>query len=164
MINLEYKIKDSLIEIIPVNNNPTIEFQITLNPEKNKTLQGIYKAGPLILTQCEAEGFREITPFLDRPDVLSLYEVEISANNQLFPVLLSNGNLVSDTLNNDIRTTKWEDPFPKPCYLFALAAGNLHKITDYYETTSKRKVLMEIYSEKEWLNQLSLPWTLSKPQ
>ena len=155
MINLEYKIKDSLIEIIPVNNNPTIEFLITLNPKKNKTLQGIYKAGPLILTQCEAEGFREITPFLDRPDVLSLYEVEISANNQLFPVLLSNGNLVSDTLDKNIRTMKWQDPFPKPCYLFALAAGNLHKITDYYETTSKRKVLIEIYSEKEWLNQLS---------
>ena len=132
MIDLEYKTEDSQIEIIPVNNNPTIEFLITLNPEKNKTLQGIYKAGPLILTQCEAEGFREITPFLDRPDVLSLYDVEISANNQLFPVLLSNGNLVSDTLDKNTRTTKWQDPFPKPCYLFALAAGNLHKITDYY--------------------------------
>lgn len=155
MIDLEYKTEDSQVEIIPVNNNPTIEFVITLNPEKNKTLQGIYKAGPLILTQCEAEGFREISPFLDRPDVLSIYDVEISANNQLFPVLLSNGNLVSDTLDKNIRTTKWQDPFPKPCYLFALAAGNLHKITDYYETTSKRKVLMEIYSEKEWLNQLS---------
>lgn len=154
-MSLDYKIEGFQIEIIPVIDNPTIEFQITLSPEKNKTLQGIYKAGPLILSQCEAEGFREITPFLDRPDVLSLYEVEISADNKVFPVLLSNGNLVSDTLNKGIRTTKWQDPFPKPCYLFALAVGNLHKITDYYETISKHKVLIEIYSEKESLDQLS---------
>jgi aminopeptidase N len=151
---LKYEIEGSQMEIISVAKNPILEFEITLFPSKNKALEGIYKAGNLILSQCEAEGFREISPFLDRPDVLSVYSVEIIADINFFPVLLSNGNLLSSSLKENTRIVKWEDPFPKPCYLFALAAGNLEKISDYYQTTSKRNILIEIYSEKESLEKL----------
>ncbi|MCB0349474.1 MAG: aminopeptidase N, partial [Bdellovibrionales bacterium] len=105
-----------------------------------------YSSNNKYFTQCEAEGFRKITYYQDRPDVLSKFTTTIIASG--YPVLLSNGNLVSETKKGDITTVTWEDPFPKPAYLFALVAGNFDKITDSFTTRSGRNILLEIYVDE----------------
>lgn len=114
-----------------------------INPEKNTSFSGLYKSNGNFCTQCEAQGFRKITYYLDRPDVLSVFTVSITANREKYPVLLSNGNLIKDSKTNII----WHDPAPKPCYLFALVAGNFKYIQDLYITKDKRKVDLRIYVE-----------------
>ena len=119
-----------------------------LDPLNNKTLEGLYKSGGIFCTQNEPQGFRKITYFLDRPDIMSRYTVKITADAKQYPVLLSNGNLKKRGRTADGRHwTLWEDPFPKPCYLFAIVAGNLGVIRDRFITRSKRRVNLRIYSE-----------------
>ena len=131
----------------------TLETTVLLHPAKNLALSGLYASGDhLLCTQCEAMGFRRITFHLDRPDILSVYTVRLEAEKSRFPILLSNGNLVQSGEvegSSPLRHwTLWEDPFPKPSYLFALVAGDLGFIKDTYTTMSGRTVTLGIYSDK----------------
>ena len=120
-----------------------------VNPDTNKALEGLYRSSGNFCTQCEAEGFRKITYYLDRPDVLSVFDVEIIADAAEYPVLLSNGNRVSEeSLDNGKHCVKWHDPHPKPSYLFALVAGDLAHIEDRFVTASGRDVLLQIYVQQ----------------
>lgn len=124
----------------------TIETEIA--PASNEALMGLYRSGGNYCTQCEAEGFRRITYFLDRPDILSVYTVRIEANRKEAPLLLSNGNPVEHgKLANGRHYAVWHDPFPKPSYLFALVAGDLGVVKDEFITASGRKVELGIYVE-----------------
>ncbi len=116
-------------------------------PEKNTALEGLYRSGGMYCTQCEAEGFRKITYYLDRPDVMSEFETVIIAQAGTFSTMLSNGNCVSDTVRDGNRIVHWHDPFKKPSYLFALVAGNLACLEDHFTTQSGRQVLLQIYTE-----------------
>lgn len=119
-----------------------------LRPQNNTQLSGLYRSNSLFCTQCEAEGFRRITYFYDRPDVLAKYTTRISANKEKYPVLLSNGNLVDKGETDDGRHwVVWQDPFKKPSYLFALVAGNLDCVSDEFITASKKSVDLRIYVE-----------------
>ncbi|MEM6812247.1 MAG: aminopeptidase N [Pseudomonadota bacterium] len=123
-----------------------LEIVTEIVPEENTALEGLYNSGGTYCTQCEAEGFRKITYFYDRPDVMSTYRVQVIANKQNCPVLLSNGNLVEDgELPADRHYTIWDDPAPKPCYLFALVAGDLVHIKDTFTTMSGNNVDLYIY-------------------
>ena len=130
----------------------TFDLEITnfLQPHKNTSLEGLYQSGNILCTQCEPQGFRKITPFPDRPDVMAQYSCTIIADRTQYPVLLSNGNPVkSGNLDNNRHFVKWEDPFKKPSYLFALVAGDIAHIEDQFITRSGRKVDLKIYSERE---------------
>jgi len=117
-------------------------------PEKNTTLMGLYVSNGNFFTQCEAEGFRKITYFLDRPDVMARYRVTLRAREAECPVLLSNGNLLNtEKLPNGWHSATWEDPFPKPSYLFALVAGKLECIEETITTSSGAKKLLQIWVE-----------------
>ncbi|MBT0587121.1 aminopeptidase N [Alteromonas oceanisediminis] len=121
----------------------------TINPARNTSLEGLYVSGGAFCTQCEAEGFRRITYCLDRPDVLSVFTVSISANETAYPALLSNGNMQhKESLENGLHKAVWADPFPKPCYLFALVAGDFDVLNDTYTTRSGRLVQLELYVDK----------------
>jgi len=126
-----------------------LEIVTIIDPESNKALQGLYRSRGIYCTQCEAQGFRRITYFLDRPDVLSVYRVRIEADSGDAPVLLSNGNPVErGTLDQGRRHyAVWQDPHPKPCYLFALVGGNLGSIASTFKTASGRAVDLRIYCE-----------------
>ena len=117
-------------------------------PEKNTSLMGLYVSNGNFFTQCEAEGFRKITYFLDRPDVMARYRVTLRAIEARYPVLLSNGNLLKqEKLPNGWHSATWEDPFPKPSYLFALVAGKLECIEETITTSSGAKKLLQIWVE-----------------
>jgi aminopeptidase N len=123
-----------------------LETEVTLRPETNTKLMGLYRSGGTWCTQCEPEGFRRITYYLDRPDVLAVFKVRMTAPVAVAPVLLANGNLVEKGPAGDgMHFAVWEDPFPKPAYLFALVAGDLGSITDSFTTMSGRKVALAIY-------------------
>jgi aminopeptidase N len=126
-----------------------LEIEIELDPSANTKLMGLYRSGSAYCTQCEAEGFRRITYFLDRPDILSVYTTRVQADRKEAPVLLSNGNPVEhgDIPNSSMHYAIWYDPFPKPCYLFALVGGDLGRIGDTFTTMSGRKVDLAIYVE-----------------
>ncbi|MBZ9610742.1 aminopeptidase N [Rheinheimera maricola] len=129
------------------------QFELTivtqLSPQSNTALEGLYLAGDTYCTQCEAEGFRRISYFLDRPDVLAEYYVTIIAPAQRYPFLLSNGNKLSEHVDSaGNRVVQWHDPFPKPSYLFALVAGDFAKLSDQYITQSGREVSLELFVEK----------------
>jgi aminopeptidase N len=120
-----------------------------INPHLNTSLEGLYFAADAYCTQCEAEGFRKITYFLDRPDVLATYEVTIRADKKAFPFLLSNGNKVdSGELDDGRHWVSWSDPFKKPCYLFALVAGDFDLLADSYTTLTGRTVALELFVDK----------------
>ncbi|MFK7861872.1 MAG: aminopeptidase N [Granulosicoccus sp.] len=120
-----------------------------INPEANTALEGLYRSSGNFCTQCEAEGFRKITYYLDRPDVLSVFDVSIEADESDYPVLLSNGNLGEQIRLDDGRhRISWHDPHPKPCYLFALVAGSLAVVEDQFVTASGRPVLLQIYVQE----------------
>ncbi len=122
-------------------------------PQDNTSLEGLYKSRTMFCTQCEAEGFRKITYYLDRPDVMSVFTVRLEADAERYPVLLSNGNLVdSGTAGNGRHWTSWNDPFPKPSYLFALVAGELEQVTDSFTTASGREVALHIFVEAKDLD------------
>ncbi|QTL93506.1 aminopeptidase N [Aeromonas jandaei] len=120
-----------------------------LDPAANTALEGLYKSGDAYCTQCEAEGFRRITYYLDRPDILARYSTRITADKAKYPFLLSNGNKVdSGDLGDGRHFVQWQDPFPKPSYLFALVAGDFDVERNYYVTKSGRKVALEIFVDK----------------
>ncbi|CAD7701001.1 unnamed protein product, partial [Ostreobium quekettii] len=125
-----------------------LEICVKIKPQDNTLLEGLYMTSGTFCSQCEAEGFRHITYFLDRPDVMSKYHVRIEACKEKYPVLLSNGNLVEmGDLADGRHFTVWDDPFPKPCYLFALVAGDLAKHEDSHTTKSGRKVNLRIFAQ-----------------
>jgi aminopeptidase N len=124
----------------------TLETEVEISPENNTALEGLYMSGGNYCTQCESEGFRKVTPFPDRPDVMTIFTVRVEADRKACPVLLSNGNLIEEgDLPDGRHFTVWNDPFPKPCYLFALVAGSLVHIRDSYTTNSGRIVDLRIY-------------------
>ncbi len=146
----QFQVDESQLTIIDVPEKFVLSTEVRIQPQNNTELEGLYKSSKLFCTQCESEGFRKITYFLDRPDVMSLYSTTISADPQLYPVMLSNGNpLDSGKLTDGRHWVKWEDPFPKPAYLFALVAGNLLHIEDSFRTSSGREVKLQIYVEAE---------------
>ena len=131
----------------------TLDVQAAIRPSANKALEGLYVSRGTFCTQCEAEGFRKITYFPDRPDVLARYTTTIIADAKRTPRLLSNGNLKSTRVLDDGRTeVVWEDPFPKPCYLFALVAGDLALVEDSFVTRSGRTVALHVYVEQRDLD------------
>jgi aminopeptidase N len=131
----------------PPSRTFVLETEVTLEPEKNIKLMGFYRSGGTWCTQCEPEGFRRITYYLDRPDVLAPFKVTMSADKKLAPVLLANGNLIdSGDLEDGTHFAVWEDPFPKPAYLFAMVAGDLGVIHDEFTTMSGRKVALGVYA------------------
>jgi len=122
-------------------------------PHRNKALSGLYLSNGIYCTQCEAEGFRRITYYLDRPDVLALFETTIEADASRFPVLLSNGNPTGgERFANGRHRATWRDPFRKPCYLFALVAGDLGLLEDRFTTRSGREVALRLYSEHDQID------------
>ncbi len=146
----DYKLTDTSLTLKKTPPVPfTLEIVTFVNPDANKALQGLYRTNNVYCTQCEAEGFRRITYFPDRPDVLTTYTVRIEANPDEAPVLLSNGNLLErGTLAGGNRHyAVWHDPFPKPSYLFALVGGDLSPIASTFRTMSGRKVDLAIYVE-----------------
>ena len=140
-------------EQLTINDVPgrpfTVEIETEIDPTANTKLMGLYRTGTAYCTQCEAEGFRRITYYLDRPDVLAVYMTRIEAAKADAPILLANGNLVeSGTVpGTDRHFAMWHDPFPKPSYLFAMVAGDLGVVTDTFTTMSGRKIDLRIYCE-----------------
>ena len=132
----------------------TLETVVRIDPDKNTRLSGMYRSADGYFTQCEAQGFRRITWFLDRPDVMSTYSVTLHADKAAFPVLLANGNPVAAGDEPGGRHwAKWADPFKKPAYLFALVAGKLDVLEDTFQSASGRTVQLAIYVEPGKLDQ-----------
>ncbi len=149
-----YTLTSHSLTIHDVPDKFDLEIENRINPRTNTKLEGLYLSGGNFCTQCEPEGFRRITYFLDRPDVLSDYTVTIRAPQKSCPVLLSNGNNVSSRMLPDGRhELTWHDPHPKPCYLFALVGGDLQHIEDHYTTVSGREVSLRIYAVERDLGQ-----------
>ncbi len=146
----EYTFSDGVLEICKVPEQVfTIEIETLINPSANTALEGLYLSSGNYCTQCEAEGFRRITCFPDRPDVMSVFTTTIVADKATCPVLLSNGNLIdSGTLEDGRHFATWNDPFKKPSYLFALVAGNLVSIDDEFTTVSGRNIELRIFVEE----------------
>jgi len=138
-----YELKENGLLLTNLPERFVLEIENRIHPEVNTSLSGLYQSSGNFCTQCEAEGFRQITYYLDRPDVLSVFTVRISANRDEYPVLLSNGNLVEESETHAL----WHDPAPKPCYLFALVAGKLDYLQDSYTTTEGREVDLRLYVE-----------------
>ncbi|HEB0978443.1 TPA: aminopeptidase N, partial [Yersinia enterocolitica] len=126
-----YQLQDNSLVIEQLPAHFTLTIVNDIHPATNSALEGLYLSGEALCTQCEAEGFRHITYYLDRPDVLARFTTRIVADKALYPYLLSNGNRVGQGVLDDGRHwVKWEDPFPKPCYLFALVAGDFDVLRD----------------------------------
>jgi aminopeptidase N len=151
----DYSYADDLLTI-PINaDEAVVTIEVEISPAANTQLMGLYESSAMLCTQCEAEGFRRITPFPDRPDVLSRYKVRMSADKARYPVLLSNGDPVgSGGLEGGRHWAEWHDPFPKPAYLFALVAGDLQADRDSFTTRSGREVSLGI-----WVREEDLPRT-----
>jgi aminopeptidase N len=146
----EYVLDDEYLILRNLPNTFRLQITTQIKPQKNTALEGLYKSSNMFCTQCEAEGFRRITYYLDRPDVMSIFEVSIVADKSKYPVLLSNGNLTS---SNDLpggrHQAVWYDPHKKPCYLFALVAGDLQHIEDSFVTMTGTDVTLRIYVEPQ---------------
>ncbi|AIB13645.1 aminopeptidase N (plasmid) [Azospirillum argentinense] len=144
----DYTVTPDHLTVHSVPETFTLETVVRIKPQENTALEGLYKSSGNFCTQCEAEGFRKITYFADRPDVMARYTTTITADKARYPVLLSNGNLMeSGDLPDGRHRAVWEDPFPKPCYLFALVAGTLVHQEDRFRTASGRDVTLRIYVE-----------------
>jgi aminopeptidase N len=162
----EFTVDERNLTIAGVPESFTLETVVRFDPWKNTALEGLYATKNGLVTQCEAEGFRRITYFIDRPDVMSTYSVTLCASAAGFPRLLANGNLAASGegvpagwfAGSGGRTApshwaRWEDPFPKPCYLFAMVAANLDLLEDAFTTRSGKKALLQIYVEPGKLDQ-----------
>lgn len=149
--NNEYSIDEEGITLFDVPDICEVFTRVQIHPEKNASLEGLYKSSSLFCTQCEAESFRRITFYPDRPDVSSVFTTTIEADKKKFPNLLSNGNLIAEEdLPDNRHQAIWYDPYRKPCYLFALVAGNLSALEDEFITCSGRKVRLTIYTEPKY--------------
>lgn len=149
----EYQVDAESLTIFTIPNQCELRVRTRIVPEENTALEGLYKSGSMYCTQCEAEGFRKITYYQDRPDVLSVFTTEVTADAEQYPVLLANGNCTADETKAGRRTVTWHDPHPKPSYLFALVAGDLSLLEDEFVTASGRKVTLHIYSEPHNIDQ-----------
>lgn len=146
----DYLCDDEQLVISTIPSSCEVEIQTRINPEENKALEGLYLSSAMFCTQCEAQGFRRITYFPDRPDVMSTYEVTIIGDKKKYPILLSNGNLIDKGEgDNGQHWATWQDPSLKPSYLFALVAGDLFCKEDSYTTMSGRDVLLQVFVEHE---------------
>lgn len=144
-----YRLEDGALILEQLPETFTLKIVNEIHPDKNTALEGLYKSGEALCTQCEAEGFRHITWYLDRPDVLARFTTTIVADKALYPYLLSNGNRVDAGQMEDGRHwMKWEDPFPKPCYLFAVVAGDFDVLRDSFRTRTGRDVALEIFVDR----------------
>lgn len=144
----EYSVSPDFLTIKSVPESFVLQCKTRIKPQENTSLDGLYKSRTMFCTQCEAEGFRKITYYLDRPDVMSVFTVHIEADAQRYPVLLSNGNKMDAApVDNGRHRVSWHDPFPKPAYLFALVAGELSHIEDQFQTCSGKDVALRIYVE-----------------
>ena len=144
----QYKIDDRSLTIDNVPDQFLLEIETEIDPVANTSLEGLYQSSGNYCTQCEAEGFRKFTYYLDRPDVMAEFTTTIEADKTKYPILLSNGNLIDKgELDNGRHWVRWHDPYKKPCYLFALVAGDLALTSGSYTTSSGREVALEIYTE-----------------
>ncbi|NVK25330.1 MAG: aminopeptidase N, partial [Gammaproteobacteria bacterium] len=151
----DYVLQDEQLVVKTELSTFELEIESLVDPLNNTALEGLYKSAGVYCTQCEAEGFRKITPYLDRPDVLSKFTVTIFTADPNNVHVLANGNLIDygslsegDGENEKVRWFKWQDPFPKPCYLFALVAGNFDLLEGSFTTKSGRNVALELYVDK----------------
>src|SRR5690606_15779466 len=149
----EYQLDEEHLSLL----NPPAEFvlqtQVEIKPQLNTSLEGLYKSRTMYCTQCEAEGFRRITYYLDRPDIMSEFTTTLVADKARFPVLLSNGNPIdSGDLDDGQHWQTWRDPFKKPAYLFAAVAGDLAVKNDHFVTRSGREVQIKIFVEEKDLD------------
>ncbi|MQT31760.1 aminopeptidase N [Pseudomonas helleri] len=146
----DYELTDSHLTLHPTTEQFVVDTSVKIHPESNTALEGLYKSGTMFCTQCEAEGFRKITYYLDRPDVMSTFTTTVVAEQHRYPILLSNGNPLASGPDEDGRHwATWEDPFKKPAYLFALVAGDLWCVEDTFTTMTNRTVALRIYVEPE---------------
>ena len=148
-----YELDDEGLRIAQVPERFVLESEVEIAPQENTALEGLYQSNAMYCTQCEAEGFRRITFYPDRPDVMATFKVTVIGDQQHEPILLANGNPIErGELEGGRHFVTWEDPHPKPCYLFALVAGNLHSVEDHFTTMSGRDVTLQIWVEKENLD------------
>jgi len=145
----DYSLRNGILRISNAPDHVVLEIETLIEPEKNTSLMGLYVSNGNFFTQCEAEGFRKITYFPDRPDVMAKYRVMLRANKQQYPVLLSNGNLIEEgDLGDGRHYALWEDPFKKPSYLFALVAGKLVCEEQHIRLKSGRDALLQVWVEE----------------
>ena len=146
----DYTCDEETLILSPVAETFEVEIKTQINPENNNALEGLYLSSGMFCTQCEAQGFRRITYFPDRPDVMSTFDVTIISDKEKYPILLSNGNLINKGEGeNGKHWVTWQDPSLKPSYLFALVAGDLFCKEDTFTTQSDRKILLQVYVEHE---------------
>ena len=146
----QYSIDGDVLSLPEMPESFRLKIQTRIEPQKNTALEGLYKSGGMFCTQCEAEGFRRITYYLDRPDVMSVFTTEVIADKKTYPVLLSNGNaIVEKEFDNGRHSVTWHDPHKKPCYLFALVAGDLKVKEGEFTTASGREVELKIFVEPQ---------------
>ncbi|MGM0702416.1 MAG: aminopeptidase N [Pseudomonadota bacterium] len=149
----EYAVDDHGLTVHRVPERFQLDTEVTIAPQENTALEGLYQSSGMYCTQCEAEGFRRITFYPDRSDVMATFSTTVIGDGEREPVLLSNGNPVErGTLPGGRHFVTWDDPFPKPCYLFALVAGDLEKVEDRFTTASGREVTLQIWVEEENLD------------
>ena len=145
----EYSYDGTILRLTTVPNQFELKIETVIAPDDNTALEGLYRSSGNYCTQCEAEGFRRITCYPDRPDVMSVFTTTVIGSQADCPVLLSNGNLLEEGVMKDgLHFATWHDPFPKPAYLFALVAGNLIRIEDSFTTMSGRKVALHFFVEE----------------
>ena len=146
----EYSYDGESLAVFSVGDTFELTSQVEILPEENTALEGLYLSRTMYCTQCEAEGFRRITFYLDRPDVLAEFTTTVIADRETCPVLLANGNCIDrQELDNGRHSATWHDPFPKPAYLFALVAGDLQRIEDSFTTASGREVALHLFVEEK---------------
>jgi aminopeptidase N len=152
----QYTVDEHHLTITKAPNTFELATVCRIYPAQNSKLMGIYTSSTGFFSLCEAEGFRRITPFLDRPDVMARYKVTLHADRERYPVLLANGNLIAAGEETKGRHwTTWHDPFPKPSYLFAVVAARLDQRTDSFFTRSGRKVALTFFVEPGKLDQVA---------
>ncbi|HBO16019.1 MAG TPA: aminopeptidase N, partial [Porticoccaceae bacterium] len=144
----DYRRDEDTLTLWGLSERAFIETTVQIKPQLNTSLNGLYQSRGMYCTQCEAQGFRQITFYLDRPDIMSEFSTRIVADEQRYPVLLSNGNCIAkESLDDGQHAVTWHDPFVKPAYLFALVAGTLAMIEDIFVTCSGRTIALKIYVE-----------------
>lgn len=155
MSESNYQVAEKSLTLMNLPDSCELTITVEIDPKTNTALEGLYSSNGMYCTQCEAEGFRRITYYLDRPDVMSVFTTTITADKSDYPILLSNGNKVSESdLEDGRHQLVWHDPFPKPCYLFALVAGDLAYKSGEFITQTGRKVALEFYVEPKDLDKL----------
>ncbi|MDB9844470.1 aminopeptidase N, partial [Porticoccaceae bacterium] len=148
-----YTLADNILTLHSLPDSCVISSEVLIQPQLNTSMMGLYRSRTMYCTQCEAEGFRRITFFPDRPDIMSVFTVKIIADKATYPVLLSNGNAIARAdLDGGRHTVTWHDPFKKPSHLFALVAGTLSIVEDSFTTMSGRQIPLQIFVEEKDLD------------